>query len=148
MTVNPYSPPSVATEISGSPSDPTRSLARASTLYRWIGWIGIAYFCVAYPIGLWSEMHDPLFGLGVTFGMSLMTALFVCLFASMIRVAPRLQSDLATVYSRARWTGLLVGAFGFPFLTIPAFYAVRLVGRARSKKGAGGELSVATEAAS
>jgi hypothetical protein len=145
MTVNPYTPPSVTAENRGNRDDPTRSLKRASTLYRWMGWIGIVYFCVAYPLGLSSEIRDSPFRLGATIGMTLMTALFVCLFAMMIRLAPRLQTDLTAVYSRARWTGLLVGAFGFPFLTIPAFYAVRLVGRGRPETGMGDEPSVATE---
>lgn len=145
MTVNPYTPPSVASKNSGSRDDPARLLERASTLYRWMGWIGIVYFCVAYPLGLWSEIRDSPFRIGATIGMTLMTALFVCLFAMMIRLAPRLQSDLAAVYSRARWAGLLVGAFGFPILTIPAFYAVRLVGRGRSEMEASDEPPVATE---
>ncbi len=145
MTVNPYVPPNVADANIGSQGDPVRSLKRASTLYKWMGWIGIVYFCVVYPIGLLSELRDSPFRIGATIGMTLVTALFVCLFATMIRLAPRLQSDLTAVYSRARWTGLLVGAFGFPLLTIPAFYAVKLVGRARSVAGTGDEPSVATE---
>lgn len=148
MTVNPYTPPSVSSESSDNLGEPIRSLSRASTLYRWIGWIGIAHCSVAYPLGLWSEIRDPPFRFDVIIGMSLMTALLVCLFGSMVHLAPRLQTDLEAVYGRARWTGLLVGAFGFPFLTIPAFYAVQLVGRGRSKKGAGDEPSVATEDAS
>lgn len=148
MTVNPYTPTSIAAENRGNRGDRTRSLKRASMLYRWMGWIGIIYFCVAYPLGLWSEIRDSPFRLGTTIGMTLMTVVFVCLFATMIRLAPRLQTDLETVYSRARWTGLLVGACGFPILTIPAFYAVRLAGSGRSNTATGDELSVATEAAS
>lgn len=141
MIVNPYTPPSVASERIDDRGYALRSLRRASTLYTWMGWIGIAYFCVAYPAGLLSAVLDPPFRLGVIIGMSVMTALFTCLFGSMIRLGSHLQTDLAVVYSRARWTGILVGAFGFPFLTIPAFYAVRLISRAHSAKGAGDERS-------
>jgi hypothetical protein len=112
-----------------------------------MGWIGIAHSCIAYSIGLWSAFQDPPFRSGLTMGMSLIMALPVLLFASMIRVSTRLQSDLATVYSRARWIGLLAGAYGFPILTIPAFYAVRLIARARPSTQSGVDPSVATEAA-
>ncbi|EMI21566.1 membrane protein [Rhodopirellula maiorica SM1] len=133
MTVNPYQPPREAVESSDDGRNSAQSLKRAATLYRWLGCIGITYFCVVYPIGLWSDIHDTPFRLGATIGMTLMAALFVGLFVMMVRIASRLQTDLLAVYGRARWAGLLVGAFGFPFLTIPAFYAVWLVGRGRAE---------------
>lgn len=129
MTLNPYTPPNTVSENALNDGDRIRSLSRAATLYRRMGWIGIIYFFVAFPLGLWSGSQDGPLPIGSVVGMTFVTVLFVGLFTSMIRLAPRLQSELATVYNRARWTGLLAGAFGFPILTIPAFYAVRLIGR-------------------
>jgi len=128
MTLNPYTPPSTVGD-NARDYDRTRSLKRAATLYRRMGWVGIIYFFVAFPLGLWSGSQDGPLPIGSVIGMTFVTALFVGLFTSMIRLAPRLHSELGTVYTRARWTGLLAGAFGFPILTIPAFYAVRLIGR-------------------
>jgi len=148
MTVNPYTPPNVVTENAGNDCDRTRSLQRAATLYWWMGWVGMTYFFVAFPFGLWSGSSDAPIRIGALVGMTLVMAPFVCLFASMIRLAPRLQADFATVYNRARWIGLLAGAFGFPFLTIPALYAVLLIGRGRTFTSTSDEPSVATETAS
>jgi len=110
-----------------------------------MGWLGILYFVVAFPLGLWSESQNPPLRAGTLIGMTVMTLLFVGLFSMMIRLAPRLQSDLDSVYARARWTGLLAGAFGFPFLTFPAFYAVRMIGHARRNSEASDEPDDARE---
>lgn len=132
MTDNPYQPPHITEEIPRNGLDRTGSLNRAATLYRWMGWIGITYFFVAFPLRLWSGSRDASLPIGTLVGMSVVTACFVGLFTSMIRLAPRLQQEFAAVYTWARCAGLLAGAFGFPFLTVSAFYAVRLIGRGRS----------------
>lgn len=139
MTLNPYKPSSTGLGVRPDHFGHGSALRRATTLYQWMGWVGILYFAVAFPLGLWSEGRNPPLRVGTLIGMTVMTLLFVGLFSMMIRLAPRLQSDLASVYVRARWTGLLVGAFGFPFLTIPAFYAVRIIGRAHRNSQASDE---------
>lgn len=120
--VNPYAP-TIHTKDHADRDTSRRPLDRASRLYARMGWIGLAYFGFAFPIGLWSGTRDTPFQISLT----TVTGLFVLLFVSMIRLSRRIRVKEASVYYRARWTGLLAAAFGFPFLTVTAFYAVWLL---------------------
>ncbi|QDV86284.1 hypothetical protein [Planctomycetes bacterium TBK1r] len=132
---NPYAPPATPpeppAELPTSSDDRDRYLARAAKIYRWMGWIGLIYFGIIYPIGLWSELSESPVSLGAVIGMTVTTAGFAFLFSQMIRLSRRMHTGLESAYSKIRWVGLLAGAFSFPLLTFPAFYAVWLVGRAR-----------------
>ncbi len=131
MNINPYSPPISAAEETDN-LGVERRLRRAAKLFRWMGWTGIAYSLVAYTIGLSKEIYDTPVRVGATISMSVFALVLLLLFSSMLWLAPRIRTDLKSIYAQARWTGILVGALTFPILTFPAFYAVRLIGIANS----------------
>ncbi len=70
MTLNPYTPPNTVSENALNDGDRIRSLSRAATLYRRIGWIGIIYFFVAFPLGLWSGSEDGPLPIGSVVGIA------------------------------------------------------------------------------
>ncbi len=61
-----------------------------------------------------------------------MMIILLAFFGAMIRTATRLPGDFERLYKRARWLGILAGAFGFPILTIPAFIGVSRLSKYRT----------------
>lgn len=148
MSLNPYAPTSSSIESHSTFPNTAKYLARAVTVYRWIGFIGIAYFVIVYPFALWTELNDPPIEIGPFVAATLASVFFVFLFSLVIHTAGRISTRFDSLYSRARWTGLLAGACGFPFLTIPAFYAVWLVGQVRKARSMSDEPGDAFESPS
>jgi hypothetical protein len=70
--------------------------------------------------------------MGELIGMPMTAGFFLIFFALMIRTAVLLPRDFERYYQRARWLGILAGAFGFPLLTIPAFVAVSRLAKYRN----------------
>ncbi len=70
--------------------------------------------CNRVSLGLWSQGRNLTLTVGTLIGMTSATLLFVGLFSMMIRLAPRLQSDLPSVYAR-HYARSTAGALAFPF---------------------------------
>ncbi len=130
---NPYAPPA-------SPADATPAewyLASACRCFKGIGWAAVVYVACVIPFALYELLtaESPL--LGEMIGMPTMMAATLVFFGTMIRTAMRLPSDFERLHKRARWLGILAGAFGFPILTIPAFIGVSRLSKYRTMTNAG-----------
>jgi hypothetical protein len=108
------------------------TLLRATTkLYARMGWAGVAYTTIVYPIGMVLELSERPVQLGPTMGGTIMCGLMLGFFVIRIKTAKDLATDLDRTYRRARWTAILAAAIFFPILTFPAVLAVRRLERYR-----------------
>ena len=126
---NPYAPPT-ALDTGGSQSD----VLTASRYLTRMGWLSIAYFVFVFVAGFVSGELTNEHALGrVKFaGIMVGAALIIALLSVLMRAAARLPEDFSGNYRKSRWLGLLLGAFFFPILTLPAFHAVSLLTKCRS----------------
>ncbi len=107
-------------------------LASACRYFKWIGWVVIVYMSCASSIALYELFIDELPLVGAIIGGATMMAATLLFFGTMIRTAMRLPDDFERLYKRARWLGILAGAFGFPILTVPAFIGVSRLSKYRA----------------
>lgn len=107
-------------------------LAKGQSTIRWMCWITIAFFVVLYAPGAvianWLEdslltrrLAIPLFYsfIAVTYSLAL------------LRFTAQLGLFFDKYHKRVRWMTILLGAFGFPFLTVPAFLAISKLTKSR-----------------
>ncbi len=107
-------------------------LASACRYFKWIGWVVIVYMSCASSIALYELFIDELPLVGAIIGGATMMAATLLFFGTMIRTAMRLPDDFERLHKRARWLGILAGAFGFPILTVPAFIGVSRLSKYRA----------------
>ena len=84
------------------------------------------------PMALYQLLTDESARRGEMVGVPIMATAILIYFGTMIRTAMRLPDDFERLYKRARWLGVLAGAFGFPILTIPAFIGVSRLSKYRT----------------
>lgn len=89
-----------------------------------MGWATIVYIVCVTPFASYQMLTDKSLLMGEMIGVPTMMAAMLLFCGTMIRTAMLLPRDFARLHSRARWLGILAGAFGFPILTYPAFIAV------------------------
>jgi hypothetical protein len=128
LETNPYAPPA-------STGDARRAdwyLASACRYLKGIGFVMIAYLLCVIPISLYQIFTNESPRMGEMIGAPTMMVAMLLFFGSMIQTAMLLPHDFARLYRRARWLGILAGAFGFPILTIPAFIGVSRLSKYRT----------------
>ena len=114
---NPYAPPTRPFEV----QRPEWYLVSACRYYKVMGWVTIAT-CLTCATPL--ARPKPFFESSPPVHVWMFAVVTVLFFGSMIRTAKLLPNDFESLYRRARWLGILAGAFGFPILSLPAFLAV------------------------
>ena len=107
-------------------------LASACRYFKGIGYVVIVYLTCVMPFSLYETFADESPLLGEMIGSPVMTAATLAFFTAMIHTANRLPADFERLYRRARWLGILAGAFGFPILSIPAFIGVWRLSQCRT----------------
>ncbi|MDB5344549.1 MAG: hypothetical protein JWP89_2926 [Schlesneria sp.] len=97
-------------------------LRRVVMIFRRMGWGGVLLFGTVstanFAMNLSFTNPDflvPMIILGV----------YTFFFWSMLRTATTLEKDFDSAYRFARWTAIIAGAFFFPFLTLPCYFAIR-----------------------
>ncbi len=127
--LNPYAAP-IST---GNAREPDWYLFSACRYFKGIGYVSLAYI-VFYvtPMLLYLTLTDESCPLGVKIGVLFMLLGMSIFCMAMIRTAKQLPLDFERHYRRARWLGILSGAFGFPLLSIPAFIGVSRLSRYRT----------------
>jgi hypothetical protein len=122
---NPYALPPAF-----EPREDAESLLRAAMrMYRWIGWCGVAYVVIAFPVPIVTQLLQPQPNIPLV--VPLLGMLMMLFFVLMLRTASRLGHDFDRVYRRARWLAILAAAIWFPLFTIPGILAVRRLERYR-----------------
>jgi hypothetical protein len=122
LQTNPYASPAC-------PGDVRRAewyLVSACRYFKGIGWVAVLYAACVIPMTLYKIFTEESPLLGEMIVVPTMMTAMLLFFGTMIRTAMRLPGDFERLYKRARWLGILAGAFGFPILTIPAFIGVLL----------------------
>lgn len=124
MSFNPYEPPCEYVSQPQSKSVIEGDLSKASRYLLRMGVLSIAYFCVV-EIGtvvrcLNHDGFDPALKLLV-----ISVPLVITLMVSLTLSASRLTDHPTRHLRKARWLALLLGTFFFPFLTWPAYVAIR-----------------------
>jgi hypothetical protein len=83
------------------------------------------------PFWLYELFTDESPPMGHIIGPPTMMLAMFFFSGAMIQTAAQLPNDFERRYRRARWLGILAGAFGFPILTIPAFIGVSRLSKYR-----------------
>jgi hypothetical protein len=117
---NPYASPIGA----GDTRQAEWYLASACRYFKGIGGTAVVYLICVIPFSLYELFADESPRMGELIGAPTMMVAMLLFFGAMIHTAMRLPNDFERLYGRARWLGILAGAFGFPILTIPAFIGV------------------------
>ncbi len=119
VDANPYSAPQANCLHE---EDPAVVLRRAVLIFRRMGWGGVLLFGTVstanFAMNLSFTNPDflvPMIILGV----------YTFFFWSMLRTATTLEKDFGRAYRLARLTAIIAGAFFFPFLTLPCYFAIR-----------------------
>ncbi|MBS0204125.1 MAG: hypothetical protein JSS49_14560 [Planctomycetes bacterium] len=99
-------------------------LHRAVMIFRRMGWGGVLLFAAvsAVNFGMNLSMADPEFLVPM-----FVLAGYTAFFWSMLRTAKCLAENFDSAYGRARWIAIIAGAFFFPLLTLPCYFAIRLM---------------------
>ena len=109
-----------------------QTLLNATTkLYRRMGWAGVGYCLVAYPVVMITTFAQGQLDIGPAIGMTTVWALMMAFFMFMIKTAKDLAVDVERTYRRARWLAVLAAGLFFPIFAIPAYLAVRRLERYR-----------------
>jgi hypothetical protein len=132
---NPYASPACASDARQA----DWYLASACRYFKSIGWVAIVYVICAMPISLYELLMDESPLLEQMIGIPTMMTAVVVFFGELVRTAMRLPGDFQRLHRRARWLGILAGAFGFPFLTIPAFIGVSRLSKYRTMIDSGAD---------
>ena len=133
--VNPYA----STQQIKENRDSSWYLRRVQTYYKRMGWGMIVYIAIAIPFIIYGVMTDKRLLIGEIFGPPILAIAALTFFGMMVHTAGMLETDFDRFYMRARWLGILAGAFVFPILTIPAFVAVRRLSICRKMRNVANE---------
>lgn len=107
-------------------------LASACRYFKRISYVMIVYWICVIPLSLYRLLNDDATGMRELIGVPTMMAFILLFFGALLQTALRLPYDFERLYKRARWLGILAGAFGFPILTIPAFIGVSRLSKYRT----------------
>jgi hypothetical protein len=120
-TVNPYAPSQPQFE------DRDECWYRSSVqkYYNRMGWGMIVYSAIAFAFDIYVSLSGKKLLTVEIIGPPILAIGIFSFFGMMVVTSGRLTTDFDRVYSRARWLGILAGAFTFPILTLPAYVAVR-----------------------
>ena len=131
QTSTPQPNPYAAPLSTGNFREPDWYLASACRYFKGIGYVMLAYLICAIPFWLYELVTDESMLLGEKLGPPIMMLAMFVFFGAMVRNATQLSNDFKRRYKRARWLGILAGAFGFPLLSIPAFIGMSRLSKYR-----------------
>lgn len=95
-------------------------LHRAVMIFRRMGWGGVLLFAAVSTVNFGMSISHP-----VLLMPTLVLVGYAAFFWSMLRTASSLADNFDGIYGRARWMAIIAGAFFFPFLTLPCYFAIR-----------------------
>jgi hypothetical protein len=136
LDTNPYAPPATT----GDARHADWYLASACRYFKGIGYLMIVYLICVIPITVYQILTDESPRMGEMIGAPMMMVAMLLFFTAMIRTAVGLPNDFPRLYRKARWLGILTGAFGFPILTIPAVIGVSRLSKYRTLVDVNGNL--------
>lgn len=96
-------------------------LYRAVLIFRRMGWGGLLIFGgVAFiDIAINLSRYNVVFLV-----QSTVLCCYAAFFWSILKTAGHLEENFETSYRRARWIAIIGGAFFFPLLTLPCYFAI------------------------
>lgn len=120
VSINPYEPPrnTPAFVFAGDLSKASRYLFR-------MGALAIAYFCVTGILTVVSCLSDHQSHPIVKLLLLSVPVVMIPLLVSLTKAALLLATDPVRYSRNARWLAIILGTFFFPFLTWPAYVAIR-----------------------
>ena len=100
-------------------------LSKASRYLSRMGALAIAYFCTTWILTVVACLNDDQLHPFVKLLLISVPTAMIPLTFSLTRAALSLTIDPVRYTGSARWLAILLGTFFFPFLTWPAYVAIR-----------------------
>ena len=125
MRLNPYEPPFDYEAPRQLGVAPKGDLAKASRYLSRMGALAIAYFCATGIGSAIACVRDDQLNTVIKLLLIAVPTVMIPLTVSLTRAASRISNDPIRHLRKARWLGILLGTFFFPFLTWPAYVAIR-----------------------
>ena len=125
MSFNPYEPPREYASQPQSKSVIKGDLSKASRYLLRMGVLSIAYFCQVGIGTVVSCLNDDSLDPALKLLVISVPMVAITLVVSLTLSASRLTDHPTRHLRKARWLAILLGTFFFPFLTWPAYVAIR-----------------------